>query len=148
MKHTDRFFLVFLVIYYSQLITLVKIISKELLLYSDNLPAHNDVQFISFYELLLAGFEFFSVCKYCIGLQIEGLIYLLALKIDRYLFLFTREFDCGLYLCRFLYVAFDLIFVTYFVIVKDSTFVIVLHQYNVKIGLDVKVRNSFIVSID
>lgn len=146
MKHTTNFFIIFIVIYYAELGVLVKIVLEGLKLFKVGSPPYNDVKYTSTYALLLWIFEFYSVAKYCVNYQIEGIIQLVSLKVFRYFCFFGSIFDSEKYIYRFAYVVLDFIFIISFVVSKNSTLELVLHKYNLMIGTDVGIRNAFIVS--
>ncbi|KAF9763003.1 hypothetical protein NGRA_1590 [Nosema granulosis] len=146
MKQTTQFFVVFVAIYYTQLALLVKMVIEGLCLYKIDSPAYKDVKFTANYALLQWIFEFYSIAKYCVTFEVEGLVQLVPLKVFRYLCFFASIFEKEIHIYRTLYLCLDIVFVFLFFIFKDSTLEIVLHNYNLKIGTDVKVRNAFIVS--
>ncbi|KAF9763002.1 hypothetical protein NGRA_1591 [Nosema granulosis] len=146
MAESSKFFPVFLVIYYLELVILAFIVRDGLNYgYRDEME-YMDAVFTSIYIMILAIFEFYSVVKCCVIFQIEGLFQILPLKIYRYVSLMLIFIDPKVFILRLSYLFLDSILIAYFLFTKDSTFVNIFHSYNLKIGLDLNVRNSFIVS--
>ncbi|KAF9763005.1 hypothetical protein NGRA_1592 [Nosema granulosis] len=146
MKDFLKFFTFSIIIYYLQMGLLVRIIKESIENNATCSGYYDSIQFISLYILIISIFEFQSFCKYCLLLQIEGMFQLIPLKVFRYLCLFTSLLTSHILIYRLLYLLLDIILFSYFYIIKDSTFANVFHRYNLRIGLDVKIRNAFIVS--
>lgn len=146
MKNFTKFFIIYLVIFYAELIILMRIvrigIKQEQYIPLDLM----DAIFTSFYMFILCFCEFYSVVKFCIIFELEGLFQLLPLKIYRYLSIVTCFLSADILFYRLLYLSLEIISFIYFLAIKDSTFAKVFHKYNLKLGLDIAVRNSFIVS--
>lgn len=145
MNRITLYKLLFIVIHYAQLICLIEITISGLSLFKDT-SSYNDIKFISCYSSLLWVFEFYSIANYCVCYRIEGLIHLLSLKFSRYLCFFTSLFAEEFYKARVYYIGLDIILIMFVFMNLKSTLRDVLHRYNLAVGLEIKVRNSFIVS--
>lgn len=122
------------------------IIKNSIEVYGYGPCSHNDIYFISLCFSLLSFLEFYSIAKFCFLFQLEGIVQFIPLKICHYFFIlkaiiFTETRTFGL-----AYVVCDALFIIVFWIMKDDNFSSVYHEYNIKIGMDVNVRNAFIVS--
>lgn len=146
MKSTIKFFIIFLIIFYSELLVLMKIVrigTKQEQIRNSHLM---DGIFTSFYMFILCFCEFYSVVKFCIIFELEGLFQLLPLKVYRYLSIIFCFFSENILFYRILYLSMEIMLIIYFLSIKNSTFAQVYHKYNLKLGLEIDVRNSFIVS--
>lgn len=146
MTKIDRFFLFYLVIFYVELSVQMMIIRDSIDLQKEARNSHNNIYFISLCFSLLSFLEFYSISKFCFLLQLEGIVQFIPLKICHYFFVLkalchfeTRLFAVAYMLC-------DAMFLVVFLFMKDESFSNVYHEYNIKIGMDVNVRNAFIVS--
>lgn len=146
MKSGWNFFCVYLFIFYAKFIILIVIIENGMRESQNDPERCMDAIFTSFYMSILTICEFYSIVKFCISLQIEGLIQIVPLKLYRYLTIFGSFISLNILFFRLLYLALDLAIISYFFMVKDTTFANVFYKYNKILGAEIKVRNAFIVS--
>ncbi|KAF9762629.1 hypothetical protein NGRA_1893 [Nosema granulosis] len=142
----NRFFLFYLGVYYIQLCISMIIISKQIEIYKLECNSHNDIFFVSLCFSLMTFLEFYSISKFCFLLQIEGIVQLIPLKVCHYMFILGSIASAGTRFYGLAYMLCDGIFLAVFCFMKDESFSQVYHEYNFKIGMDVNIRNSFIVS--
>ncbi|KAF9762625.1 hypothetical protein NGRA_1894 [Nosema granulosis] len=115
--------------------------------YEDWVKDLNDIYFIGLYMTLLTLLEYISVARYCFSLSLSGIIQLITLKMFHYMFVFGTMIEINVKYYRFCYLGLDILMILYFLKSKDSTISQIFQDYNRKIGADIKVRNSFMVSL-
>lgn len=146
MKETDKLFLLYFIIFFVELVILITIIKEG---FNKNMTLsfkYTNVQKLALYILVLQGLEFILMARFCIALQLAAAIQLIPLNVFRY-FCLIRIFPMTHIIPYILlYFSLDMTVFIYFLKIKDSAFATVFREYNRAIGVDVKVRNAFIVS--
>jgi hypothetical protein len=115
-------------------------------LFKINMEEYNEIEYLALFMLILSLLENASVMKFFIHLDLGGLIQLVPLKILRYVHFFGSGIRYGTIILRLVYLILDLIILECFLCFKDQAFSSVFQQYNKRVGLDVVIRNGFIVS--
>lgn len=125
---------------------MVKIVVKGYEIYCTTGFEYTEIQNTALYILFLSVLEFVAMTKFCVNLEIEGAFQLIPLKFFRYISIFGSLINASIVQYRLLYLLIDMLLFYYFLQIKDTAFSQVFHKYNIRIGLDVNIRNAFIVS--
>jgi hypothetical protein len=146
MKYKNLFLYVFILIHFLQLLVMVNMIKIGFDEFQVCQTEYTEIQYLSLYILILSIFEFASVMRFYIQLDMGGLIQLITLKVLRYFHLYASRLRYQTSIQRIMYLILDLVILESFLCSEEQTFSLVYHQYNKRVGLNVVIRNAFIVS--
>lgn len=147
MRFFGNFFIFYLVIFYSELSILIALTKKVKKAKGLEPISINDASTSALYFFFISCLEFYTVAKYAYMLEIEAIVQLIPLKISHYLFLITGIINFPIKILAYFYLGFDFVFLLVFMWIRDSAFAKIFHKYNMRIGSDIGIRNSFMVSI-